>query len=126
MYACCLVKERKISKAIQFVETPLFESQRKNLITDDQFRSLQSDIIIDPNVGRLIVGTGGLRKVRLAGNGKGKSGGYRVIYLLIKPDVVYLMVLYKKGKKESLNDREKILLKELASSIKRECNKRVQ
>ncbi|MCV5888200.1 type II toxin-antitoxin system RelE/ParE family toxin, partial [Escherichia coli] len=50
----------------------------------------------------------------------GKSGGYRTIYLLIQPDVVYLVLLYKKGRKDSLTQKEKNLLKEVSRSIKRE------
>lgn len=42
-----------ISHALEFIETPIFESQRKALITDDEFRSLQSDIIKNPDIGDL-------------------------------------------------------------------------
>ncbi|MCG6307032.1 type II toxin-antitoxin system RelE/ParE family toxin [Vibrio alginolyticus] len=115
-----LGEDRVISNALEFIETPLFESQRKEMLTDEEFRALQSDIIKNPEMGSLIVGTGGLRKVRLAGDSKGKSGGYRTIYLLIQPDVVYLVLLYKKGRKDSLTQKEKNLLKEVSRSIKRE------
>lgn len=111
---------RLISSALEFIETPLFESQRKKLITDDELRALQSDIIKNPEIGSLIVDTGGLRKVRLAGESTGKSGGYRVIYLLVLPDTVYLLLLYKKGRKDSLTQSEKNELKQISRSIKRE------
>ncbi|MDF5198123.1 hypothetical protein P3670_24120, partial [Vibrio parahaemolyticus] len=74
-----LGEDRVISYALEFIETPLFESQRKEMLTDEEFRALQSDIIKNPEMGSLIVGTGGLRKVRLAGESTGKSGGYRTI-----------------------------------------------
>ena len=90
------------------------------MISDDEFRNFQSDIIKNPVVGDLIVGTGGLRKVRVAGQSTGKSGGYRVIYLLILPDIVHLMLLYKKGKKDSLTQQEKNVLKDISKSIKKE------
>ena len=109
-----------ISYALEFIETPLFESQRKELINDEEFRALQSNIIKNPDMGDLIVGTGGLRKARVAGENIGKSGGYRAIYLLILPDVIYLMLLYKKGKKDSLTQSEKNALKDISKSIKRE------
>jgi len=115
-----LGEDQVISHALEFIETPLFESQRKELISDDEFRTLQSDIIKNPEIGSIIVGTGGLRKMRLAGESTGKSGGYRTIYLLIQPDVVHLVLLYKKGRKDSLTQKEKNLLKELSRSIKRE------
>ncbi|MFV0574153.1 MAG: hypothetical protein ACK5NC_01825 [Vibrio sp.] len=80
---------------------------------------MQSDIIKNPQIGDLIVGTGGLRKVRLAGSATGKSSGYRIIYLLVLPDIVHLMLLYKKGRKESLTQQEKNKLKAISKSIKR-------
>lgn len=109
-----------ISHAIEFIETPLFESQRKEMLIDEDYRTFQSDLIRSPEMGSLIVGTGGLRKVRLAGESKGKSGGYRCIYLFIKPDIVHLILLYQKGRKDSLTQKEKNLLKEVSRSIKRE------
>lgn len=81
---------------------------------------MQSNIIKNPDVGDLIIGTGGLRKIRVAGKNIGKSGGYRAIYLLILPDIVFLMLLYKKGKKDSLTQSEKNALKEISKSIKKE------
>lgn len=114
-------EEHIISHALEFIETPLFESQRKELINDEEFRILQSNIIKKPDLGDLITGTGGLRKVRLAGSNTGKSGGYRAIYLFILPDLIFLMLLYKKGKKDSLTQNEKNALKEISKSIKREC-----
>lgn len=90
------------------------------MLSDEEFRALQSDIIKNPEMGSLIVGTGGLRKIRIASESTGKSGGYRTIYLLIRPDVVYLVLLYKKGIKDSLTQKEKNILKEVSRSIKRE------
>ncbi|WED22653.1 type II toxin-antitoxin system RelE/ParE family toxin [Vibrio sp. JC009] len=113
------IEDKPISHAIEFIETPIFESQRKELINDDEFRELQSDIIKNPKFGKLVIGTGGLRKIRLASSNTGKSGGYRVLYLLVLPDTVYLMMIYKKGRKDSLTNQDKNLLKEVSQSIKR-------
>ncbi|WP_232582255.1 type II toxin-antitoxin system RelE/ParE family toxin [Photobacterium phosphoreum] len=120
MYSYVEIEKLEINSAIEFIETPLFESLRKELISDDEYRALQSEIIVSPDIGQLIVGTGGLRKIRLAGSGSGKSGGYRSIYLLINPDTVYFLLLYKKGKKDTLTDKEKKVLKQISQSIKRE------
>ena len=64
-----------------------------------------------PLAGDLIVGTGGCRKVRLAGKGKGKSGGYRLITLLVVDDRVFLLMVYAKGRKVTLTDAEKATLR---------------
>lgn len=117
-----VVEDKKISSAIEFIETPLFEVQRKALITDEELRALQSDIIKQPDIGKLIVGTGGLRKVRVSGENTGKSGGYRAIYLLAFHDVIYLVSIYKKGKKDTLTKSEKNDLKKLTAILKNEVN----
>ncbi len=109
-----------INHALEFIETPLFESQRNALISDDEFKTLQSEIIKNPEIGDLIVGTGGLRKIRLASQNTGKSGGYRTVYLLVIPDKIYLATLYKKGQKETLTHAEKNAMKKWVSLLKNE------
>ena len=72
----------------------------------------------------VIPGTGGLRKLRVsnAGRGKGKRGGYRVIYLDM-PEMkrTYLLGLYGKGEKADLSQDEKKVLKGLVERLKREA-----
>jgi hypothetical protein len=69
----------------------------------------------------IIEGTGGLRKLRVAGKGKGKSGGYRVIYLDL-PDrqKTFLLDIYSKGDQENITPEDKIALKKLAIVLKGE------
>ena len=77
-----------------FIELPPFERQRANYLHDDDFRGLQNLLMLQPEAGDLIHGTGGLRKLRFAdarrGTGKtlGPSGslllvGYRIAILAI-------------------------------------------
>ena len=89
------------------------------MISDDELAELQSQIIINPESGDLIEGTGGLRKLRFAGDGIGKSGGYRVVYLLVQPDYVHLITMYKKGRKDNLTQAEKNSFKKLTKILKR-------
>ncbi len=70
---------------LQFIETPFFSKQREVLLTEDEFRELQQVLLLNPSSGALIVGTGGVRKVRFAIGQKGKSGGVRVIYYYQEP-----------------------------------------
>lgn len=63
-----------------FVETPLFTSQIKLLLSDDDYGAFQRALADNPQSGDVIPGTGGLRKIRVAAKGHGKSGGARVIY----------------------------------------------
>lgn len=62
-----------------FVETPVFTSQIKWLLSDD-YGLFQRVLADNPQSGDLIPRTGGLRKVRVAAGGQGNSGGARVIY----------------------------------------------
>jgi hypothetical protein len=62
----------------------------------------------DPQAGVVIQGTGGCRKVRLAGRGKGKSGGYRIIFAFGGYDIpVFLVAVFGKGEKDNLTDAER-------------------
>ncbi|ECV1004465.1 TPA: addiction module toxin RelE [Salmonella enterica] len=105
-----------------FIETPFFEKQREELLTDDEYQQFQELLIQDPSKGDLITGTGGCRKIRLSlDNNKGKSGGARAIYYY-QPEPnskVWLLALYAKSVKISLTDKEKSQLKAVIQAIKR-------
>lgn len=63
------------------VLTPTFERDAKDAgLSDDDVMEIASTIAVDPMAGDLMAGTGGARKVRHRGRGKGKSGGYRTIH----------------------------------------------
>ena len=69
-----------------FIETRLFTKLLPSYLSDDDYRSLQSYLLQKPDAGDLIRGSGGVRKVRWAPAGKGKSGGVRAIYYWKKAD----------------------------------------
>ncbi len=101
------------------VEMPEFIRCAKKLgISDDERESIIDLIAANPDIGEEIVGTGGMRKVRVAAKGKGKGGGYRVITFFSGVDIpVFLMSVYAKTQKENMTDKEKKILKTLSSSI---------
>lgn len=77
-----------------------------------------------PDIGDDIPGTGGARKVRVAGRGKGKSGGYRVITFYSGKDIpVFLLAVYSKGEKANLSKAERNELRSILSDIVREYRK---
>ena len=87
-----------------FVETSLFSKLLGDYLRDDEYRLLQNHLIEYPNAGDVIRGSGGVRKVRWASGGKGKSGGVRVIYYRAKADEqTFFLTLYGKGEKENLS-----------------------
>jgi hypothetical protein len=60
-----------------FIETSIFTKQIKELVSDDEYRELQQELLVQPDKGDLIKNGGGIRKVRCAQGSKGKSGGIR-------------------------------------------------
>ncbi len=106
--------------AIEFIETSLFTKQIKQIATDDELRVLQQELIAQPMKGDLITGTGGLRKVRMATDGQGKSGSARVIYFLATAEIIFLLLAYAKNEKDSLTAAEKAELKQLTKLLKGE------
>ncbi len=69
-----------------FIETPTFTRIITSLLTDDEFREMQSKLISEPDAGDLIAHGGGIRKLRWKKQGTGKSGGIRVIYYWVVDD----------------------------------------
>lgn len=63
------------------VETRTFAREREALLNAEEFRALQHDLLMHPERGEVIRGSGGARKARLKMRGKGKRGGGRVIYV---------------------------------------------
>lgn len=95
-----------------FIETPIFTADWKGEgLTDEQLRSLQNEIMIGR--GAVIPGSGGLRKVRMARTGKGKSVGYRVIYYIQAAGVCYLVYLYAKNDQANLTPTQAKMIKKL-------------
>ena len=107
---------------MEFVETPTFTRLLSGLLSDDEYRALQSQLMADPQCGALIRNGGGIRKLRFAAQGRGKSGGVRAIYYWATARAqIYMLVIYPKSVKDTLTDRETALLrahvKELAKEL---------
>lgn len=97
-----------------FIETPNFTADVLKLQAEDQLAALQNELIENPTKGDLIQNSGGFRKIRMSGHGKGKSGGYRVIYYLVTKEAILLTYLYPKNKQVTLTPEQ---LKRLKSII---------
>jgi hypothetical protein len=97
-----------------FLETPLFTRLLEGYLTDESYRELQRALMENPELGDLISGTGGFRKVRWedARRGKGKRGGLRVIYYYLSTDhQLWFLTLYGKDEAAGLTADEKKLLR---------------
>ena len=67
------------NKPVIIIETGLFTQRITDLMSDDDYQSLQEALASRPDMGTVIQGTGGIRKVRWGLEGRGKSGGVRMI-----------------------------------------------
>ena len=99
-----------------FIETPIFTKLVIDLISDDEYRKLQLALVLRPEAGKIISGSGGLRKIRWKSGGSGKRGGLRVIYFWDVPmDIIYMLLIYKKSEQEDLTPNQ---LKTLRNLVK--------
>ena len=103
------------------VETASFLSDARSLgLADAERLAIVSWIAANPEGGEVIEGTGGARKVRFAGRGKGKSGGYRVITFFTGTDIpVFLLNIFAKNEKTGLTPKERGVLKAVLADIVR-------
>jgi mRNA-degrading endonuclease RelE of RelBE toxin-antitoxin system len=101
-------------ESMLFIETSIFTKQIKDLVSDEEYRQLQQDLLVQPDRGDLIKNGGGIRKVRCAQGNKGKSGGIRVIYYWVtEDDQIFFLVAYPKSVKDNLTDKETAILHQL-------------
>lgn len=81
---------------------------------DEVYADLQQILCTNPAAGDLIKGTGGLRKIRWGGSGRGKRGGSRIIYYwLSRDDQIYMLYVYPKNVQVNLTDKQKKVLMSL-------------
>ncbi len=98
---------------MEFVETTAFTRRLEKLLGDEDYRLLQQLLSQNPEAGDIIRQTGGARKIRRAPQGRGKSGGVRVIYYYNPGETTcYLLLVYAKNEQDSLSPQQKRLLKQ--------------
>lgn len=107
-----------------FIEVPMFTKKWYSLgLTDDNLRDLQEELLKNPKAGDVIQGTGGIRKIRIPmeSRGKGKRGGARVIYVDIElKETIYFINVYTKDEKDDLTDEERKAFKAVVNILKGE------
>ena len=99
-----------------FIETSNFTKLIGQYLTDDEYLGLQKFLLQYPEAGKIIRETGGVRKLRWAISGKGKSGGIRVIYYWQRRnDEIWLLTAYGKSERETIPSH---ILRKIAEEIK--------
>ena len=105
----------------EFVMLPEFEKQWKQLgLTDDDLNRLQSELLVDPQTGDVMQGTGGVRKMRFALENRGKSGSVRIIYVdFVIYEKLYLITAYPKNEKDNLSKAERTAIKQMVEYLEK-------
>ena len=100
------------------IETPSFIGDAKKLLDDDERGALINFLASNPKAGVLIKGTGGIRKIRWAGDNTGKSGAYRVIYFFHTMEFpIFLLNVFAKNEKANISQAERNELKKLTDLL---------
>jgi mRNA-degrading endonuclease RelE of RelBE toxin-antitoxin system len=88
---------------MEFIEASIFTKHVYEYLSEDEYLGLQSFLLQYPEAGKVIPGSGGVRKVRWATPTKGKSGGLRVIYYFKSQDKeIWLLTIYSKSEIENI------------------------
>jgi hypothetical protein len=93
---------------ITVVETPEFLSSTRKLMTEQERAVLVDYLAHNPTAGDLIQGTGGVRKVRWGLEGRGGSGGARVIYFYHSTQIpLFALTAYAKNERADLSQKDR-------------------
>ena len=88
---------------LTFVESPIFSRMVYDYLDDDGYAEFQLFLAANPEAGRVVRASGGVRKIRWARRGAGKSGGIRVIYFArAHRGEIWLLTIYSKGATDSI------------------------
>jgi hypothetical protein len=88
---------------MEFIEATAFTRHVYSYLTEDEYSGLQGYLLQFPESGKVVSGSGGVRKLRWAMSGTGKSGGVRVIYYFKKQDdEIWLLTIYSKNETENI------------------------
>jgi len=113
------------SSLLTVVETSAFARKAEKLLTGEEYDDLLLYLSMYYAEGDEIPGTGGVRKLRYAAQGRGKSGGVRVIYYFFdEVNPVLALLLYGKNEQANLTPAEKKLAATLAAAMKAEAKAR--
>jgi len=86
-----------------FIESSIFERICPIYLDDEEYAELQQLMLQNPEAGQVIPGSGGVRKLRWARQGKGKRGGLRVIYFVRhEPNEFWMLTIYSKAKRDNV------------------------
>ena len=103
---------------ITVAELGEYQRRAEKLLAESERQDIVNYVAAFPKAGDLIVGTGGVRKLRWRRGGKGKSGGVRVIYYFHSERIpLYLLTVFAKNERADLSQAERNNLSELVEIL---------
>ena len=107
------------SKRITVVETSIFTRRVEKLLSAEEREALVDYLAANPEAGDVMEELGGIRKVRFAAKGRGKSGGVRVIYFFHTENTpLYALMVYAKNEKADLSGDDRKAMRAVVEAIK--------
>lgn len=89
------------------IETPIFTRRIQTILSNEEYRLLQVHLVNKPDSGKVIRGSGGLRKLRWSAGGHGKRGGVRIIYYwFVSQDTLLFLFAYPKSEQDDLTPEQ--------------------
>ena len=102
---------------MRIIETPIFTKRVLEILSEDEYHLFQISLIEKPDAGRVIQGSGGIRKIRWSGSGRGKRGGSRILYYWYnEQDVLMMLFIFRKNEIDDLNKDQLNKLRKIVES----------
>ena len=102
---------------MRIIETSIFTKRVQEILSEEEYRLFQIQLISDPDAGDIIQGSGGIRKIRWSGSGRGKRGGSRILYYWFnKQGLLLMLFIFKKNEKDGLTKAQLKTLKTIVES----------
>ena len=108
-------------RPVRIFATRTYERVVRKLMSEAERQNMEAAIVANPGSAALLRGTGGIRKLRWKGSGRGKRGGIRTIYFHhVGPEAIYMLTAYAKADRDDLTAADRKALSRLVVAIKKE------
>ena len=112
---------RTSTRFLEFVFLPSFERTSNGVLSDEDIRELERELLVEPRKGPVMRDTGGVRKVRAAIEGRGKSGSARAIYLYVEArEKIYFLLCFPKNEQGNLTPEQTRRIRMLVAQLEAE------
>ena len=117
----------RVPRLVTVIETEAFARRADKLLNPEERDELVAFLAANPTAGDLIEGTGGVRKVRFAAKGKGKSGGVRAVHFFVPEDgPLYALLLYAKAEQADMSPAQRKAVAGAAAAVKGDLKARAR